>query len=80
MFRRNQVWFVEKDRLAATTLYSLAEYRAGEGRVRNDASFEKDYIAGRYGAIPFIGGIEQILRDPPREQANSAQENHAGVQ
>ena len=33
-------------------LHSLVEYK-----VRNDASFEKDYIHGRYGAIPFIGDL-----------------------
>jgi AAA15 family ATPase/GTPase len=49
IFRRDQIWFVEKDKFGATHLYSLAEFR-----VRNDASFERDYIQGRYGAIPFI--------------------------
>ncbi|HKP51127.1 MAG TPA: ATP-binding protein [Chloroflexia bacterium] len=48
-FRRDQIWFVEKDKFGATHLYSLAEFK-----VRNDASFEEDYIRGRYGAIPYI--------------------------
>ena len=56
MFRRDQVWFVEKDRFGASHLYSLVEFK-----VRNDASFEKDYIQGRYGAIPFIGDLGQVL-------------------
>jgi AAA15 family ATPase/GTPase len=55
LFRRDQVWFTEKNRHGAATLYSLAEFK-----VRNDASFEKDYIRGKYGAIPFIGDIEQL--------------------
>lgn len=49
IFRRDQIWFTEKDRYGATDLYSLAEYK-----VRNDASFESDYIKGKYGAIPYI--------------------------
>jgi uncharacterized protein len=49
IFRRDQIWFTEKDRYGATALYSLAEYK-----VRNDASFESDYIKGKYGAIPYI--------------------------
>lgn len=65
MFRRDQVWFVEKDRFGASHLYSLVEFKvsSGEssGKVRNDASFEKDYIQGRYGAIPFIGDLSQVL-------------------
>lgn len=50
IFRRDQIWFTEKNRYGATDLYSLAEYN-----VRNDANFENDYIKGRYGAIPYIG-------------------------
>lgn len=55
IFRRDQIWFTEKDRWGATHLYSLVEYK-----VRNDASFEKDYIQGRYGAIPFVGDLTQL--------------------
>lgn len=49
VFRRDQIWFVERDQDAASHLYSLAEYRT-----RKDASFDKDYISGRYGALPEI--------------------------
>jgi len=54
-FRRDQIWFTEKTNLNATALYSLAEYKLPKGKVRKDASIEKDYIKGKYGAIPFIG-------------------------
>jgi len=56
LFRRDQIWFAEKNRYGATDLYSLAEYK-----VRNDASFESDYIKGRYGAIPFIGNLNHLI-------------------
>jgi hypothetical protein len=59
-FRRDQIWFTEKDQYGATDLYSLAELR-----VRNDASFDKDYIAGKYGAIPFIGGLRSLFEEHP---------------
>ena len=52
-----QVFFVEKDQYGASDLYSLVEYKE---TVRNDRSFEKDYIQGRYGAIPFIIGNLQM--------------------
>ncbi|MGB0383966.1 MAG: AAA family ATPase [Ardenticatenaceae bacterium] len=55
LFRRDQIWFVDKDKYGATDLYSLAEYK-----VRNDASFEKNYLLGRYRAIPFIGGLDYL--------------------
>lgn len=56
LLRRDQIWFVEKDRQGASYLYSLAEFK-----VRNDATYEKDYIQGRYGAIPFLGGMRHPL-------------------
>lgn len=54
-FRRDQVWFTEKDRRGATQLYSLAEFR-----VRNDASYGRDYIRGKYGAVPYLGQLERL--------------------
>lgn len=54
-FRRDQIWFTEKNKYGSTDLYSLVDFK-----VRNDASFKKDYIAGKYGGIPFIGGITHL--------------------
>lgn len=52
--RRDQIWFIEKDRRAASQLYSLVEFK-----IRNDdASLEQDYIHGRYGAVPHIGELK----------------------
>ena len=56
VFRRDQIWFAEKNKQGATDLYSLAEYK-----VRNDASFDSDYIKGRYGAIPYIGKLNHLV-------------------
>ena len=64
IFRRDQIYFTEKNRFEATDLYSLVEYREPDGKkVRNDRSFEKDYIAGRYGAIPYIGDFSKLVKD-----------------
>lgn len=53
--RRDQIWFTEKDATESTDLYSLLEFRDPRGvKVRHDSSVQKDYINGRYGAIPFI--------------------------
>lgn len=61
-FRRDQIYFTEKDKFEATDLYSLVEYKEEDGgKVRKDRSFEKDYINGRYGAIPFIGDLNLLL-------------------
>jgi len=60
LFRRDQIWFTEKDQYGATDLYSLVEYNMPKS-VRNDASFESDYMLGKYGAIPYIGNIKHLI-------------------
>ncbi|MGQ3088624.1 AAA family ATPase, partial [Flavobacterium sp.] len=59
-FRRDQVWFTEKDQYEATDLYSLLEFKEDGKTVRNDRSFEADYIKGRYGAIPYLSNFQEI--------------------
>ncbi|MCD6660645.1 MAG: ATP-binding protein [Lentimicrobium sp.] len=55
LFRRDQIWFTEKDEQEQTDLYSLYDFNLPDGsKVRNDSDLEKNYIRGRYGAIPFI--------------------------
>jgi AAA15 family ATPase/GTPase len=60
LFRRDQIWFMEKDKACGSHLYSLAEIKIDDEKVRNDASYEDDYLKGRYGAIPFLGGVKKI--------------------
>ena len=71
LLRRDQIYFTEKEN-DATRLYSLAEFKlptkTGEGRtVRNDASYERDYIQGRYGAIPYLGDFQSLFREETEE-------------
>jgi AAA15 family ATPase/GTPase len=65
--RRDQIWFTEKRDDGSTSLYSLIEFKAPSTgkRVRKDASFRKDYIQGRYGAIPFIGDFNLLAGTKP---------------
>lgn len=48
-FRRDQIWFVQKDEYGYSELVALSDFK-----VRSDASFEKDYLAGVYGGIPLL--------------------------
>lgn len=57
LLRRDQIDFVEKDKYGASHLYTLVEIKG----VRNDASFEKDYIQGKYGAIPYLGDFTNLI-------------------
>jgi AAA15 family ATPase/GTPase len=56
IFRRDQIWFVEKDRYGAGKLYSLSDFK----EVRKEENFEENYIRGKYGAIPVISEFENI--------------------
>lgn len=55
VFRRDQVWFVEKDNTKKTTLFPLADFSPRKGRENLEAS----YLDGRYGALPIIGKWER---------------------
>jgi predicted ATPase len=53
-FRRDQVWFTEKNSAGATDLYSLQDIKG----ITKDESLEKGYLRGRYGAIPFFSEFD----------------------
>lgn len=57
IFRKDQIWFTEKNQYEVTDLYSLVEYN----NVSEEASFENDYIKGKYGAIPYIGNLKDLV-------------------
>jgi hypothetical protein len=59
LFRRDQIWFIEKDSRGASQLYSLAEFN----KVRNDLSFERNYIQGRFGAVPYVDDLSTVLKE-----------------
>lgn len=66
--RRDQVYFMEKNRWESSELFSLSDfkYKNAEGEdttERWDSDKEKRYIEGRYGAIPFLGGFKRFMRE-----------------
>lgn len=56
-FRRDQIWFTEKNPYGATELYSLADFDLDD-----QADFSRDYFQGRYNAIPFIGDLQLFYK------------------
>ena len=58
LLRRDQIDFVEKDKYGASHQYSLVKFKG----VRKNTLIERDYIKGKYGAIPFLGDFNQILK------------------
>jgi len=57
LLRRDEIWFAEKDHEQATRLYSLADFK-----VRNDLEIRKHYLQGRFGAIPFLGSLDRLMK------------------
>jgi len=53
ILRRDEVWFSEKASNGISTLYSLADFVDEDGvKIRKDENYEKNYLLGKYGAIP----------------------------
>ena len=65
-FRRDEIWFTEKNRDGVSEIYALSDYILDDEdgnnkyskKVRNDATYNKDYLTGRYGAIPVLEEFE----------------------
>ena len=59
LLRRDQIWFTEKDKAESTDLYSLMHIVLPDGtKPRGDGNLERNYIKGRYGAVPYLSTIE----------------------
>ncbi|HKT50165.1 MAG TPA: AAA family ATPase, partial [Candidatus Angelobacter sp.] len=58
LLRRDEIWFAEKDDKGATRLYSLSDFK-----VRKDLEIRKHYLQGRFGAVPFLGGLDRLLEE-----------------
>lgn len=59
IFRKDQVWFTEKNEFGVSELYSLQDFPD----VREDTPFDKWYLAGKFGGIPDIKSIESLFED-----------------
>ena len=58
VFRRDEIWFVAKGNNQNSRLYSLVEFKTGNGEVvRKDAKYDKQYLEGKYGADPYLRKI-----------------------
>lgn len=56
VLRRDQLWFIEKDRTGATRLYPLTDIRTRKGD-----NIEKGYLQGRFGAVPFEHSVSPFV-------------------
>ena len=58
LLRRDEIWFTDKGQDGNSTLYSLSDFKDEEGnKIRKDENAEKNYLQGKYGAIPLLKQI-----------------------
>ncbi len=60
LFRRDQIWLVEKDNKSASHLYPLLDFSPRKGE-----ALERGYLRGRYGAIPVLGDLGLLQEESP---------------
>ena len=55
LLRRDEIWFTDKNEDGVSNLYSLADFTVEDGsKIRKDENYEKNYLLGKYGAIPHL--------------------------
>lgn len=60
VFRRDEIWFAARDESEASQLWSLSDIHESNGNlVSKNAAFDKQYLAGRYGADPYLTRMEE---------------------
>lgn len=56
IFRRDQVWFCDKNREQASELYPLSDFCPKKGK----ENLELGYLSGRYGALPLVRSFSEV--------------------
>jgi len=57
LLRRDQILLVNKNQKGESNIVDLVDFKG----IRNTASYEKDYLMGKYGALPYLYKIDQIF-------------------
>jgi uncharacterized protein len=67
LFRRDQVWFAEKDKSQATRIFPLSDFSP-----RKHEAWERGYLMGRYGAVPMFSDLPKSAPDAVAPSAPSS--------
>ena len=63
ILRRDEIWFTEKNDEGVSNLYSLSDFVGEDGeKIRKDEDFQKNYLMGKYGAIPNLKGFDRVFK------------------
>lgn len=57
--RRDQIWFIEKNQFGSSEMYSLGDFKSEQ--VRKKSAFDKNYIEGKYGAVPLFDDNNKLI-------------------
>lgn len=68
LFRRDQIWFAEKNRYGATSIYGLSEFDFD--KVRANTPLDKWYLSGKFGALPNMREFEPPIYQGRKEQSS----------
>lgn len=68
VFRRDQIWFCEKDQQQVSRLFSLSDFSPRKGL----ENLERSYLSGRYGALPYLKQIDRAMDNQTAEQKNAS--------
>lgn len=60
LLRRDQIWLCGRNERLETTLFPLSDFRTGRG----DENLSRAYLAGRFGAIPYVARLRREPSDP----------------
>lgn len=60
IFRQDEIWFVEKNKIGASEFYPLSEFKIEGQKEHHTINIQKGYLNGRYGAIPFLGNLSDL--------------------
>ena len=64
LLRRDEIWFTEKNKDGISSLYSLADFINEDGlKIRKDENYEKNYLLGKYGAIPSLKALDMFKEE-----------------
>jgi AAA15 family ATPase/GTPase len=69
LFRRDQIWFTEKNKYGEAKLYALSDFKSDE--VKKTESFEENYINGKYGGVPYLGFFDNLNSILPEYEKES---------
>ena len=68
VFRRDQIWFCEKDEAQATRLFPLTDFSPRKGL----ENLERSYLSGRYGALPYFRQVDLAMGGNKQEEQHAS--------